>query len=59
MPIRIEYSDDKGKSIDLNADGSIALYGTHGERVDVLPAQAAMLKAMILAEAELMRQAQR
>ena len=58
MPIRIEYTTRSTREIDLCADGSISVHTPDG-RFDIQPAQAAMLKAMILAEAELMRQAQR
>ncbi len=58
MPIRIEYTTRDKRQIDLNADGSISLYTDDG-LYTVNAQQAAMLKAMILAEAELQAEARR
>lgn len=58
MSIRIEHCDGNGRHIELYADGSIGVY-IDGKLVTIEYRQAAMLKAMILAEAELNRQAQR
>ena len=58
MPIRIEYTTADKRHIELYSDGGIGLY-VAGQLVTLDYRQSAMLKAMILAEAELNRQAQR
>ena len=59
MPIRIEYMTRDKRQIELNADGSIDFHTDEHGRFMLGAQLAAMLKAMILAEAELNRQAQR